>query len=214
MFRRRRKLKYALLNRFTVRQLNEIAIRYNIRLSCNMTKHDKINKIALFLSFEEIVKLARRFKIKHKDIIEELDRLKAELKAKRAKVKYSKHFNEIVDALEEFVPQPVRDEEDLEKQLYQYLRAKFPRFPIDRQVKIGLYRLDLQVGPCGIELKIPKSVVDMQRLIGQIEDYRELIDNVIVLILDVGRVYNLSDYVSKLEALGATPIIVKGKLKR
>ncbi len=111
------------------------------------------------------------------------------------------------------MPEPVRDEEDLEKQLYQYLRAKFPGIKIQRQKRLGTLRVDLYIPPCGIELKIPKSTVHLQRLIGQIRDYSEYLDCLIAVILDVGTTRSLAPYASRLEEMGIIPIIISGELK-
>ncbi len=78
----------------------------------------------------------------------------------------------IMEALNTFRPVRVRDEEDLEKQLYQYLRAK--GFNVERQPQIapGL-RPDLRVDDCILEIKVPQARGDLQRLVGQAEDYLE-----------------------------------------
>jgi len=212
--RKRNELKRVLLSRFKVEQLDEIAVRAGISLKGTRSKKGKIEVLAAHLSFNDVVKLAKRYKVKCKDILEELDRFKAQLEAKKAVTKTESQVENIIQALREFKPEPVRDEEDLEKQLYQYLKAKFPRVPIKRQVKLGDYRIDMQIGPCGIELKIPKSSTHLQRLIGQIRDYGEYLDCMAVLILDTGKVRDLSSYTQRLEEMGIIPVAIEGKLKK
>ncbi len=212
--RKKNELKRVLLNRFSSKQLDEIGVRIGVSLKKYRTKREKISVLARELSFEAVIKYAKRYKIRHKDIIEELDRFKANLNAKKIMVKTSNKIEEILKALTEFKPEPVRDEEDLEKQLYQYLRARLPNIPIKRQVQLGSYRIDMQVGPCGIELKVPKSTTHLQRLIGQVKDYSEYLDCMITLILDTGKVKDLSSYTNRLKELGIIPITIEGKLKR
>ncbi len=212
--RKKNELKRVLLNRFSSKQLDEIGVRIGISLKKYRTKREKISVLARELSFEAVIKYAKRYKIKHKDIIEELDRFKANLNAKKILAKTSNKMEEILRALTEFRPEPVRDEEDLEKQLYQYLRARLTNIPIRRQVQLGSYRIDMQVGPCGIELKVPKSSVYLQRLIGQVKDYSEYLDCMITIILDTGKIRDLSTYTNRLKELGIIPIIIEGKLKR
>ncbi len=212
--RKKNELKRVLLNRFSSKQLDEIGVRIGISLKKYRTKREKISVLARELSFEAVIKYAKRYKIKHKDIIEELDRFKANLNAKKILAKTSNKMEEILRALTEFRPEPVRDEEDLEKQLYQYLRARLTNIPIKRQVQLGSYRIDMQVGPCGIELKVPKSSVYLQRLIGQVKDYSEYLDCMITIILDTGKIRDLSTYTNRLKELGIIPIIIEGKLKR
>lgn len=210
---KRRELKRVLLSRFTVRQLNEIAERRNISLRNAKSKADKVAVLSENLSFKDVVALARRYKVRYKDVVEELDRFKARLEAKKAVTKAETLADEIIESLRNFRPEPVRDEEDLEKQLYQYLRAKFPKAPIKRQVKIGPYRIDMQVGPCGIELKVPTSSTHLQRLMGQVRDYSEYLECVAVMILDAGKVRDLSTYATRLSEMGVIPITLEGKLK-
>jgi len=75
----------------------------------------------------------------------------------------------IIHELRDFVPEPVTNEEDLEKQMTQYLRAK--GYKVDRQVRLGKgLRADLRVGNCIIEIKIAYNRDALQRLIGQVEN--------------------------------------------
>lgn len=217
---KRRELKKVLLSRFKTKQLDEIARRYDILLRGARRKEDKVSILAEELSFDTVVKLARRYKVKHKDILQEFDSYKARLEAGKIKMKLEQELeeqaSEIVAALKEFRPEPVKDEEDLEKQVYQYLKAIFQSqgLPIKRQEQVGGYRIDLLVGICGIELKVPKSVAQLQRLIGQLEDYTEHLDCVIALILDTGKLKEISTYVERLEDIGIIPVVIKGKLKQ
>ncbi len=218
------KTKVALLSRFTLKQLEEIAFENNISwVSVDpltgdkivaRTKNQKIKKIASRLSLDDILRYARRFKVKYKDLIEELDRFRAKIESKKIVTRATNKLNEIVKALTEFKPEPIRDEEELEKQLYQYLKAKFPQLPIERQKVIGRYRADLFIAPCGIEIKVPKSSTHLQRLIGQVQDYSEYFECMITVILDTGKIRNLSSYVEKLKEQGVYPIIIKGSLKQ
>jgi len=211
---KKRELKRVLLSRFKARQLDEIARRLDVSLRGARTKDEKISVLASKLSFDEVVSLAKRYKVRYKDVLEELDRYRAELESKKASIRAEKYIEDLVQALQEFRPEPVRDEEDLEKQLYQYLRARLPNIEIKRQVQVGPYRIDLLVGSCGIELKIPRSATHLQRLIGQARDYSEYLSCVITLILDTGAVRDLSSYIARLEEYGIQPIVVEGKLKK
>jgi len=217
---KKRKLKKVLLSRFKSGQLDEIARRYDISLRDARRKEQKVSILARHLSFDQVVELARRYKVRHKDILREFDSYRAKLEAGKIKVKLEEgleeQINEIVAVLKEFRPEPVKDEEDLEKQVYQYLKAVFRdrELPIKRQAQVGNYRIDILIGLCGIELKVPKSVTQLQRLIGQLEDYTEHLDCVIALILDTGKLKELTTYVGRLESIGIIPVIIKGKLKQ
>ncbi|RLG83112.1 MAG: hypothetical protein DRO40_05765 [Thermoprotei archaeon] len=221
---KKKELKRALLNRFIVRQLEEIALEKGISFHGTnpitgekwvaVTKATKVKVLAKQLSFGEVVELARRYHIPYRDLVNELERYRAKLESKMAKVKAENKIAEVIQALQEFKPEPVRDEEELEKQLYQYLKARLPGIPIQRQVYLGPYRIDLQVGPCGVELKIPRSKTHLQRLIGQVRDYSEYLDCMVTLILDTGQVSRLTSYIETLEETGIIPIIIQGRLKQ
>ncbi len=106
--------------------------------------------------------------------------------------------------LESFRPEPVRDEEDLEKQLYQYLRAKGYRVRRQPRLPHGL-RADLQVGECILELKVARSRDQLQRLVGQLRDYRRFRDCVIALVVDEKGLTR--EYGSLIEETGARLIV-------
>ncbi|NJE31169.1 hypothetical protein E3E38_08950 [Thermococcus sp. 18S1] len=96
-----------------------------------------------------------------------------------------------MDLLEDFQPETVRDEEDLEKQLYQFLRARLGS-SVKRQYPVGDQKIDIAIGDSvGIEIKIAESRSRLQRLVGQVLDYVEYFDEVIAVILDVGPMWTL-----------------------
>ncbi len=213
--RKRGELKRALLHRFTSRQLDEIGVRLGISLRNARTKSAKISALSSHLSFEDVVELARRYKVRYKDIVDELDKFKARLESRLSTVKAESKVEEIIKAVSEFRPEPIYNENDLEKQLYQFLKAKFPNIPIRRQVKLGGdLQVDIMAGPCGIELKVPKSRNQLQRLIGQVRDYSEYLECVITLILDTGTVKDLNTYVDRLINMGIIPVVVRGELRK
>lgn len=121
---------------------------------------------------------------------------------------------DILDILEDFKPETVRDEEDLEKQLYQFLRARLGS-SVRRQYQVGDQKIDIVVGDSvGIEIKIADSRSKLQRLVGQVLDYREYFDEVIAVILDVGANVDLERYIQKLKELGVEVVVLRGDLRR
>ena len=74
-------------------------------------------------------------------------------------------------------------------------------------------RADLRVDDCIVELKIAYGRDVLQRLLGQLRDYKEHSDCIVALILDPGN--NIArKYTGKIREIGAHPIIIKGRLKR
>lgn len=121
---------------------------------------------------------------------------------------------DIFDILSDFRPETVRDEEDFEKQLYQFLKARLGS-RVRRQVPVGSQTIDIAIGDeVGIEVKIAESRSKLQRLVGQVLDYTEYFDDVIAVILDVGANVDLEDYARKLQRLGAQVLILEGNIRR
>lgn len=121
---------------------------------------------------------------------------------------------DILDLLEDFQPETVRDEEDLEKQLYQFLRARLGS-SVKRQYPVGDQKIDIAIeDSVGIEIKIAESRSKLQRLVGQVLDYVEYFDEVIAVILDVGANVDIDSYIKKLRQLGAEVVVLEGDIKR
>ena len=84
-----------------------------------------------------------------------------------------------------------------------------------RQVRIGGgLTVDLLFGGLGIELKIPTQRTHLQRLLGQVDDYLKRLDHLAVVILDVGKIRDLSEYVEELERRGVVVRICEGELRK
>lgn len=114
----------------------------------------------------------------------------------------------LVDELESFNPVRARDEEDVENQLYQYLTAE--GYNVEKQPFIDdNLRPDLRVEDCIIEIKIPQNRGDLQRLLGQAEDYLEHEDCLIIYLIDAGimPLETLQAYKRKLEEKGARVVV-------
>jgi len=121
---------------------------------------------------------------------------------------------DVLDILQDFEPETVRDEEDLEKQLYQFLKARLGS-QVQRQVIVGDQKIDVVIGDSiGIELKIAESRSKLQRLVGQVLDYVEYFDEVIAVILDVGASVDIDNYIKKLRMLGAEVVVLEGSIRR
>lgn len=210
------------------------------------TKSELVELVIDELSFDEIVRYAKRYKVKYKDVVEELEEVKRELygedlkskkireeiqklesgealveettskKRRRSQTKKKSVIEEIdiFDLLADFRPETVRDEEDFEKQLYQFLKARLGS-KVKRQVPVGNQKIDIAIGDkVGIELKIAENRSKLQRLVGQVMDYVDYFDEVIAVVLDVGANVDLENYMRKLQRLGAQVLILEGSIRR
>ncbi|MFA4663348.1 hypothetical protein [Pyrococcus kukulkanii] len=228
--------------------------RYKIR-----NKDELIDVVAEHLSLEEVVEVAKRYKVKSRHVVQqfykwleeanevlkafkeqkqrELEEYKAELFGVEASSVKSIDLEEetvsslseeeplgmvevqtsepdVIDILFDFEPETVRDEEDLEKQLYQYLRARLGSHVV-RQYPVGDQKIDIAIdGRIGIEVKIAENRSKLQRLVGQVLDYVEYFDEVIAVILDVGAGVDIDSYIKKLRQLGAEVVVLEGSIRR
>jgi hypothetical protein len=152
-------------------------------------------------------------------VVEEVEDYEDEIaKTERPKVGRAKYdFEELLNTIrDQFKPETVRNEEDLEKQLYQFLSGKFNNRRIERQVYVdGSTRIDLVVdGRYGIELKIADSAQKLHTLTGQALFYKENFKEVIAVILDTGANVDIDRFVKKLEEYGIHVVRLFGSVKR
>jgi hypothetical protein len=90
----------------------------------------------------------------------------------------------VVDLIKKWVPGKCNTEKDYENSLYDYLHAELGSIQITKQFGHGRIKADLAVGDkVLLELKHNlDSTAKLQRLIGQLEGYRELDKTVVVLL--------------------------------
>ncbi len=190
-------------------------------------KKDLVEKMVK-ISWSELIEFAKRYRVKYKDLEEELERFKREIEEKHGIVDEEEDDSEqhshgsmeeeeidIKNLLRDFEPEPIINEEDLEKQLYQFLVAKLGRDRVRRQVSFVRGKIDLVLDDdIGIEIKIAKTRDDMKKLLGQIVDSMEYFSKTYAIILDLGRDVDLKYYKNKIFSLGAEVLVFRGVIKR
>ncbi len=115
-----------------------------------------------------------------------------------------------------FEPEDVRDENDFEKQLMQFLKIKYPD-RIKRQVDTPKGKIDIIIdNRYAIELKIADGKGKLRDLLGQVHSYKKVYSEVAVILLDVGKMSHseIKEYVDDYENLGVKTIIIEGILRR
>ena len=184
------------------------------------------------LSWNELKKFAKRFKVAYSDLERELidyrrmlfEEVKEERKMSKRKEKLSvsevedylaeMEYIDLPTLLDDFEPEPIINEEDLEKQLYQYLVAKLGRDRVKRQVSVERGKIDIVIdGSVGIEIKIAKRKEDLNLLLGQAMVYIDYFEKLYTVILDIGKNVELDYYRNRLEAIGAEVLIFRGLIK-
>jgi len=116
---------------------------------------------------------------------------------------------------EKFEPEDSRDEKEFEKQLTQILKLLYPN-RIQRQVPTPKGRIDIVIDDkYGLELKIADSSGKLRALKGQVHDYKKVLDEVAVVLLDVHKLSasDMREFVQDCEELGVKTIILEGQFK-
>jgi len=126
-------------------------------------------------------------------------------------------FDLVLDSIKkEFEPEDVRDENEFEKQLFQFLKIKYPD-RARRQIDTPKGKIDIVIdNRYAIELKIADSKGKLMVLYGQVINYKKIYRDVAVVLLDVGKMphHEIKEYIDGYRNLGAKVIILRGTLKR
>ncbi|MBO8183497.1 MAG: hypothetical protein H0Z28_12035 [Archaeoglobus sp.] len=185
------------------------------------------------IPLDRIINYAKKYKISFKDELKELEEFKRMLYEEKETEEHpnevtedvkdflDEEFAEILDLVDIFEPEIVRNEEDFEKQLFQFLKAAFrheSKISITRQERIGDTKIDIVIygkrGRYGIELKIADNKTKLQTLVGQVMEYREYFDQILAIILDVGYNVDLGKFQGMLNGLGVEVKILKGVVRK
>lgn len=216
---RKDELAERIANKLSLEEVVRYAKKYGVSYQKEL-EHLRDFEKELFGAREEQEKedYIPRDEIKEK-VAEEMEDYENEIaKTEKPKVSRSKKdFEELLNTIrDQFRPETVRNEEDLEKQLYQFLSGKFNDRKIERQVYVdGSMKIDLVVdGKYGIELKIADSAQKLHTLTGQALFYKENFKEVIAVILDTGANVNIDKFVKKLEEYGIHVVRLFGSVKR
>ena len=129
---------------------------------------------------------------------------------------FSTILNEIC---ENFRPEPLRDEKELENQLSQWLKAKYGNNVIQRQVPTQHGKIDIVLhGKYALELKIADNKNVLRDLWGQLRDYKKAYPNLAAVLLD-GHVRSIDRsgieyYQKEYKNDGINSIIIDGALRK
>lgn len=193
-----------------------------------ITRDHYVDWIIDRLSLEQIKNFCDKRKIKIWDILEEKvskptpsitevakepTTTESEIVEQAAQMDIKSDLDSILDSIKGFEPEPVRDEEDFEKQLFQFLKLKYPN-QVERQVETREGKIDIVInGIYALELKIADSRGKLRDLIGQLYSYKKVYDNVSVVLLDIGKMsyHEIKKYADDYRGLGVKTVILSGK---
>lgn len=207
-----------------------------------ITRKDELVERMLDLPLKTIISYAKRYGIDYRKELEELKEFEKELFGEGEKISkdeeylprekqveekseevtkitsgYEDELEELIKAIrDDFKPEIVRNEEDFEKQLYQFLSGKFSGKKIERQVVVGENtRIDIVIDDkYGVELKIADSAQKLHTLVGQSIIYKKNLKEVIAVILDPGTNINIDNFIKTLEELKVNVIRLYGNVRR
>lgn len=124
-------------------------------------------------------------------------------------------FDLILESIKkEFEPEDVRDENDFEKQLTQFLKIKYPD-RARRQIDTPKGKIDIVIdNRYAIELKIADGKGKLRDLVGQVYSYKKILNDVAVILLDVSKMshHEIKEYTDDYGRLGVKTVILRGKL--
>ena len=236
--------KREILTRFSVRQLKRIAASKGISLVYEdpitgerqrlTTKAEIVGKLARNLGFEEVVDLARRYKVRYSDIVQELEKFRQELFEEETRKRSEKEALEsiyeadeydvaledktsgIIELIKEFEPVgTVNREDDLKFQLAQWLSARFGKNAVKLEYPFEHGKIDILVNDSiAIELKIASSKQKLKNLVGEVNTDKMYFSSVIAVIFDVGKDIGLDFFVNQIKALGAITIVIPAQVKK
>jgi len=237
--------KRQILNRYEMSDLKKICKDYGIgeplpyeenpitgeRYKRTVTREDFIDRIMNSLTLDQIKTFSDKNRIKIWDILKEEKPAVSETpkpekkeipeepeqKVTTIEVKRQSEFDSILASIaNDFEPEDVRDENDFEKQLTQFLKIKYPD-RIRRQVETPKGKVDLVIDEkYAIELKIADGKGKLRDLVGQVHSYKKVFNNVAVILLDVGKMSRseIKEYIDDYEGLGVKTLILEGVLRR
>jgi len=235
--------KRQILDRFEMSELKRICKDYGIgepnpyeydlitgeKYKITITREDFIDLIINELTLDQIKNFSDKHRINIWDILKEEGKIsepvsqktyepeKKEEKVITIEVKRQSEFDSILESIEkEFEPEDVRDENDFEKQLTQFLKIKYPE-RIKRQVETPKGKIDIVIdNRYAIELKIADSRGKLRDLVGQVHSYKKVYSEIAVILLDVGKMSSpeIKEYIDDYENLGVKTITLGGVLRR
>lgn len=128
----------------------------------------------------------------------------------KSKNEHGNKFQKIIETIKNYYDtRIIRDERELESVINVLLKTKFPEYNVVYQKKIPKGRVDIVIDDeIAIELKIADNTGNLNQLFGQIEWYKEVYKQLIIVILDLDRVPEIDDFVRKFKERGASVIVL------
>lgn len=228
--------KRRILSRFSVKQLERIAESEGISLYLLdipfeepiriTSKKGIVDRIASNLSLEEVIDLARRYKVRYTDVVQRLEMVRERLfespeseeeeECEETLESEDEDIEKVIKAIKEFtLPKPVRREKELQGRLASWLASRFGSHAVKEDYPFDEGEVDIVIwDSIAIELKIARGRQALKNLIGEVKTDRKFFDKVVAVIFDAGRDVNLPFYKEEIKDLGAKAVIIPIQLRR
>lgn len=186
----RRAWRDKILRRMSSRKIKQLAREKRIKPAFveKPSTNDYIGAIKNRVSLEEIIAYAKRNRVNIRDILEDIDKAKAdeELKKMRAHGEnIDDYFMQVVEAINSFKPLREHKEEiQYQIDLARWLENKFPTTVIEQQR--GSSRPDIIIGSIAIEIKGPTGQLELNTIASKCMRYSQhYSQGMIVVLFDV-----------------------------
>ncbi len=236
--------KREILSRFTVKRLERIANSKRISLYEEdpftgererlRSKGAIVDRLASNLSFQEVVDLARRYKIKYSDVVQELEKFRQALfeekQTKRQEVEILEDIydadqsvresesesSKLLEVISEFEPIGIpKNEEDLKFQLAQWLSGQVGKDAVKVEYPFEHGKVDILVNDdVAIEVKVARGKQSLKNLLGEVYTDKMYFSSVITVVFDIGKDVGLNFFEKQIRALGAKAIIIPAQIKK
>jgi|Deesub1362B_J571_1020462.scaffolds.fasta_scaffold00059_35 hypothetical protein len=236
--------KREILSRFTVKQLERIANSKRISLYRQdpftgererlRSKGAIVDKIASNLSFQQVVDLARRYKVRYSDVVQDLEKFRQELFEEKQRKRgeeeilrdiyevdefeeeFRNESSKVLEMITEFEPMGiVRDEKELRNQLASWLSAKLGKRVVKLEYPFEHGKVDILIkDEIAIEVKVADGKQKLKNLVGEVTTDKMYFSSVIAVIFDIGKDVGLDFFVNQLKALGAITVVIPAQVKK
>ncbi|AEY69074.1 putative nuclease RecB family, partial [Thermococcus prieurii virus 1] len=198
------------------------------------TKAEIVDKLARNLSLWDVVRLAKRYKIRYSDVVKELEEFRRELfeeaprsrseedilediyEEEKEEVEELAEVERVLRAIEEFKPsRPIRREKELQARLASWLASRFGADAVVEEYPFEHGQVDIVVwDSIAIELKIAKGKQSLKDLMGEVDTDKMYFSTVIAVIFDVGKDVGLDFFVNMIRSKGAKAVVIPVQIRR
>lgn len=125
-------------------------------------------------------------------------------------------FDQILSSLSNYHTDSIfQNEREFETFIHAKLESDYKNLNINRQDSNSETKPDIVIdNDIAIELKIAHTRSDLQRALGQIMDYKDVYNKIILVLLDTNEFQEIDKYITKFTEMHVPVIILQGRIKK